>query len=473
MIEISGQLNHPNVAQVYDSGFDRARRLHYMVMERVDGRTLKEELSELVKLSPERAVDLLMQITSALEYLHELGIIHRNLNPGNLLCLPNGGVKLIGFGLVTMVDKNQTNVSTVTLDEMDQSFYLAPEQLSDNGTNHVADLYAAGAVAYRALTGVSPALAASPSSHLTRARNHERLPSVAEVAPRLPARLISIIDRCLEPYPEDRYPSASALKSDLRELINPEGMDERVLERMRNSLSAMLPDSPEIQGFDTAVMFRPAQHGVGGDFYDIFPMKDGEYGVCVGDVTGHGMETLAVVGMSKMALRIFAQRTKEPRQALTLAHREIVGDLVANTFVSAILMRICPNKKILHYARAGQNPPILFNPRRPRGVYLLNAPGMALGLVKGRKLKVEQRKVRLISGDLLFVLTDGIVEATNADGDEYDLQRLVAFLRKHYEEPAEQIVLRLAGELEQFTRRGRPEHESAEDDRTALVLKLL
>jgi len=473
MIEISGRLNHPNVARVYDSGFDKARKLHYIVMERVDGRTLKDELAERGKLESEQAIDLLMQITSALKYLHDQGIIHRNVCPANLLWLPNQQVKLIGFGLVTRIEDDLADSSIVGHAEYDQSYYLAPELLSDNGAGARADIYAAGGVAYRALTGIFPKLADSAMEHLDKLSAGERIPRLREVAPRMPEQLADIVDRCLEPNPDDRYPSSAALKSDLRGLINPEGMDEKMLVRMRNHLSAMLPDSPDLNGFDTAVMFRPAEHGVGGDFYDIFPMNDGNYGVCVGDVTGHGIETLAVVGMSKMAVRILARRAKGPRAALMLAHRELVGDLVANTFVSAILMQISPKEKLLRYARAGQNPPILFNPARKKAVYLLNAPGMALGMIKGRPLKVEQRKIKLIPGDLLFIMTDGIVEAADIDGDEYGMQRLIAFLRKHYDKPAEQLVLRLAGELEQFTHRDRPDYQGQEDDRTALVLKLL
>lgn len=468
MVESAARLNHPNLVRVYDSGHDPQRDLHYKVMECLDeGRTMGQILAESGRLPAEQVISYLLQVTTAIEYLHSQGVVHRNLHPANVLVMPNKAVKLAGLSAIGYGPDDPPDPP----EAVDHAVYLAPEQFRAIApVDQRADFYAIGSLAYRALTGEPPTIWATTLDHLQALVRGERLPSVRRKARHCPAELAAIVDRCLSPDADERYPNASALKSELRALAHGEG--EKTLVRMRSHLAAMLPSSPQIPGFQGAVLFRPCE-GVGGDFYDVFECRNTEeWGLVVGDVTGHGMEAMTIVGMAKMAIRILARRTMGPRNALVLAHRELAEDLAANTFVSALLGRINPTTKMMRYARAGQNPPLLFNPERDPVISTLEGTGMALGMLKSGDLPLEERQLQLIPGDLLVALTDGIVEAPRpSDGEQFGLERLIAFLRENYHLSPQQMALELAGVLEQYTI-GVDEQAVQEDDWTVVFLKL-
>ena len=466
MVELSARLSHPNLVRVYDSGYDAARELHFKVMESLDdARTLAQVLAEQGRLAPDVLLPILVQVAAALEHLHERGIVHRNLHPANVMVLPSQRIKLAGLSQLAIEASEAPDV----LDSLEQAVYLAPEQFKGKGEAR-SDLYSLGAIGYRALSGELPTAWPSPAAHFAALGRGEPIPPLGRKARGSADELVALIERAMHPDPEQRYPNASALKGDLRALTTPEGSNEQTLARMRSHLSAMLPSSPQVPGFQSAVLYRPAQ-GVGGDFYDVFACSNtDEWGLVVGDVTGHGMEAMSIAGMAKMAIRILARRTQGPRNALLLAHRELSGDLARNTFVSAILLLISPTTRLVRYARAGQNPPILYNPQRDPPIQILQAPGMALGMIKHGDLPLEERQLQLVPGDLLLVLTDGIVETPDATGQQFGLERLVSFVRTNYHLAPQQMALELAGVLEQYSI-GDREAAVQEDDWTVLFLK--
>jgi phosphoserine phosphatase RsbU/P len=195
----------------------------------------------------------------------------------------------------------------------------------------------------------------------------------------------------------------------------------------------MLPDPPEAKGFDIATVYRPAST-VSGDFFDFFTTKDGNIGIVVGDVSGHGVEAGMLMGMSKMTVNIYGRMVESPMEVLKLANRDLCGALDGKTFVSLAYGVIDAKERKLTYARAGHNPAILFNSRwNPAEPRKLMPPGLALGVVKGGQFDavIQEQVEALQEGDLLFQYTDGVVEAPDVNKKQFGEARLLDTLIRY------------------------------------------
>ncbi|MEW6435345.1 MAG: serine/threonine-protein kinase [Myxococcota bacterium] len=199
-------LRHPNIVSIVDRG--RTADTYYLVMEYVDGQSLRERMR-----SPDfdvpRALLTLLQVTRAIEYAHQRGVIHRDLKPENILFDEQAGdiPKVTDFGLAGFDEKAgqaQLNL-TQTHVSMGTASYMAPEQAVDaKSAGPRADVYSLGVMLYECLTGELPVGTFDP-------------PSVRK--PGVDKRLDAIVARCLKPAPEDRYPSAAALLAELEKLV--------------------------------------------------------------------------------------------------------------------------------------------------------------------------------------------------------------------------------------------------------------
>ena len=175
----------------------------------------------------------------------------------------------------------------------------------------------------------------------------------------------------------------------------------------------MLPRPPRIPGFDFDCCYIPCSD-VSGDFYDFVRIDDTHLGICIGDVSGHGIEAAMVMGMAKKSLQLFARDGGSPNEVLALANRDLGHDLLDGTFVSAAYGILDIAKRTFLFARAGNNPPYLVNPLRNPPVIRLKPNGLAIGVDKAgaRFAKVtEELSLQLRPGDLVFQFTDGVVEA--------------------------------------------------------------
>lgn len=175
----------------------------------------------------------------------------------------------------------------------------------------------------------------------------------------------------------------------------------------------MLPKPPSLAGFDFDCRYIPCD-AVSGDFYDFIQLDDGKLGISIGDVSGHGIEAAVVMGMAKKALQIFARDGCTPREVLALANQNLSRDLLEGTFVSAAYGILDTSKRTFTFARAGNNPPFLVNPRRDPQIAEVKPNGLAIGVDKtGARFSkmIQEQTIQLKTGDLIFQYTDGVVEA--------------------------------------------------------------
>lgn len=207
-------LSHPNVVSIYDVGQEDG--LHYLIMEYVEGRSLKDLISERAPLPPLEAIDISLQICDALEHAHENGVIHRDIKPHNILITRNGRVKVTDFGIAQAVSEVTMSHSGTMIGSV---HYLAPEQARGGVIGATADIYSLGIVLYEMLTGDLPFHGETPVAVALKHLQESPRP-VSVLNPNVPPALERIVMRTLEKDPSRRYPSAAALRSDLLAVKN-------------------------------------------------------------------------------------------------------------------------------------------------------------------------------------------------------------------------------------------------------------
>ncbi len=219
----AASLNHPNVVAVYDTGEDvlgagaTAETVPFIVMELVEGITLKELLASGNKLVPERALEITSGILAALDYSHRHGIVHRDIKPGNVMLTTSGAVKVMDFGIArATADAGLTGTSTSTV--MGTAAYLSPEQAQGLSVDSRSDLYSAGVVLFELLTRRPPFVADAPVA-VAFAHVNEPPPVPSTLDPTLPAELDPILARALAKDPAKRYQTAVEFRADVERAI--------------------------------------------------------------------------------------------------------------------------------------------------------------------------------------------------------------------------------------------------------------
>jgi eukaryotic-like serine/threonine-protein kinase len=213
----SAALNHPSIVAVYDTGDDVVDGVSvpYIVMEYVEGRTLREVVREGRRILPERALEITADICDALEYSHRAGIVHRDIKPANVMLTPDGGVKVMDFGIARAVSTaTQTAAMTQTGAVMGTAQYLSPEQVQGQSVDARSDVYSTGCLLYELLTGQPPFVGDSPVSvAYQHVQQDPRPPSMLD--PQLPAVADAITLTALQKNPGDRYQSAAQMRQDI------------------------------------------------------------------------------------------------------------------------------------------------------------------------------------------------------------------------------------------------------------------
>ncbi|WNV75700.1 Stk1 family PASTA domain-containing Ser/Thr kinase [Geodermatophilus sp. DSM 44513] len=213
--QAAASLNHPAIVAVYDTGEDRTARgaTPYIVMEYVEGETLRDLLRREGVLSPEQAMTLTADICNALDFSHRNGIVHRDVKPGNVMITPEGTVKVMDFGIARAVsDSAATMTSTAAV--IGTAQYLSPEQARGESVDARSDVYSTGCLLYELVTGAPPFTGDSPVSvAYQHVREDPRLPSSVNRA--VPPELDAILLKALSKNPANRYQSAADMRSDL------------------------------------------------------------------------------------------------------------------------------------------------------------------------------------------------------------------------------------------------------------------
>lgn len=213
----TASLNHPNIVGIQDQGWNEGGApAVFIVMEYVDGSTLREYLFERGSLTLDEVLSFMIPVTSALSEAHRIGIIHRDLKPENILISKDGRVKIADFGLARGADlgATQTAESSVVLGSVS---YLSPEQVERGISDARSDVYSLGITLYELLTGAKPFDGDSP---ITIAYKHvnESVPSVHTLKPDLPPEIGRIVSKATDRNPDKRYADASGLMEDLLSL---------------------------------------------------------------------------------------------------------------------------------------------------------------------------------------------------------------------------------------------------------------
>ncbi len=211
----SAALNHPAIVAVYDTGEEvsaTGEKLPFIVMEFVNGRTLKEVLAAEQRIQPRRALEMIADICAALEFSHRHGIIHRDIKPGNVMVTQNGQVKVMDFGIARALASGATTM-TQTSAVIGTAQYLSPEQARGESVDARSDVYAAGCVLFELLVGHPPFVGDSPVSvAYQHVREDPKAPSDInrEVSPDVDA----IVLKALAKNPLNRYQSAQEMRAD-------------------------------------------------------------------------------------------------------------------------------------------------------------------------------------------------------------------------------------------------------------------
>ena len=216
----AASLNHPSIVAVYDTGEDMVGNLPvpYIVMEFVDGRTLRDLLRDDRRLLPERAAEITDGVLRALDYSHRNGIVHRDIKPGNVMLTRAGEVKVMDFGIARAVSDSQMTM-TQTAQVIGTAQYLSPEQARGERVDARSDLYSTGCLLYELLTGRPPFTGDSPVAIAYQHVKEEPVPP-SQVDPEVPPWADAIVLKAMQKSPGERYQSAGEMRNDIQRALS-------------------------------------------------------------------------------------------------------------------------------------------------------------------------------------------------------------------------------------------------------------
>jgi serine/threonine protein kinase len=215
--KLCAKIRHPHVVEVYDCGLDPKAKVHYLVMELVEGATFAGLIEEHGRLPWSDAVAYTMQIADALVHVHGQAIIHRDIKPANILVSYEGHAKLADLGLAKQIDAAAS--LTVQGVAMGSPAYMPPEQIRDaSSATPRSDLYALGATLYQALSGCLPFDGRTASEVMEKVLKTQA-PPLNGIVPDLPLGVVAVCDRLLSKEPERRPKDAQELVNELAQVV--------------------------------------------------------------------------------------------------------------------------------------------------------------------------------------------------------------------------------------------------------------
>ena len=216
----ASSLSHPNIVEMYDVGEDDGR--YFIVMEYVEGVTLKNLIKRRGALTLSEVIDIMLQLTSAIACAHDSYIIHRDIKPQNVLILDDGRVKITDFGIAMALNSNEL---TQTNSVMGSVHYLPPEQANGTGATIKSDIYSLGILMYELITGNLP-FKGDSAVEIAIKQMKEPIPSIVEQNPNLPQSVENIILKASAKNPKNRYESARQMYEDLTTCLDESRLKE-------------------------------------------------------------------------------------------------------------------------------------------------------------------------------------------------------------------------------------------------------
>lgn len=212
----ASSLSHPNIVEMYDVGEDDGK--YFIVMEYVDGKTLKSLIKKRGALTLSEVIDIMLQLTSAIACAHDSYIIHRDIKPQNVMILEDGRVKIMDFGIAMALGSNEL---TQTNSVMGSVHYLPPEQANGKGSTIKSDIYSLGILMFELLTGKLP-FKGDNAVEIAIKQMKEAIPSVCKMNPNIPQSVENIILKASAKNPKNRYDSVKEMRQDIEKCMEPE-----------------------------------------------------------------------------------------------------------------------------------------------------------------------------------------------------------------------------------------------------------
>lgn len=219
----ASSLKHPNIVEMYDVGEDDGK--YFIVMEYINGKTLKSLVKKRGALTLSEVNDIMLQLTSAVACAHDSYIIHRDIKPQNVMILEDGRVKITDFGIAMALNSNEL---TQTNSVMGSVHYLPPEQANGSGSTIKSDIYSLGILMFELLTGKLP-FKGENAVEIAIKQMKEPIPSVIEINPNIPQSVENIILRACAKNPRNRYDSAAEMYEDIKTSLDPLRFEEKRL----------------------------------------------------------------------------------------------------------------------------------------------------------------------------------------------------------------------------------------------------
>ena len=216
----ASSLSHPNIVEMYDVGEDNGT--YYIVMEYIQGKTLKQLIKKRGALTLSECIDIMTQLTDGVDHAHASYIIHRDLKPQNIMIQDNGEIKITDFGIAMALNNTQL---TQTNSVMGSVHYLPPEQASGKGATVKSDIYSMGIMFFELLTGKLP-FKGDNAVEIAFKQIKDDIPSIREINPSIPQSVENIILKATAKNPKNRYNSAKEMHDDLATCLNEERMNE-------------------------------------------------------------------------------------------------------------------------------------------------------------------------------------------------------------------------------------------------------
>lgn len=218
----ASSLSHPNIVEMYDVGEDNGK--YFIVMEYIEGRTLKSLIKKRGALTISETIDIMLQLTSGLACAHDSYIIHRDIKPQNILILDDGRIKITDFGIAMALNSKEL---TQTNSVMGSVHYLPPEQANGSGATVQSDIYSAGILMYELLVGKLP-FKGDNAVEIALKQMKEQIPSVRDYNPDIPQSVENIILKATAKNPKNRYQTAKEMHDDIKTALERKD-EERII----------------------------------------------------------------------------------------------------------------------------------------------------------------------------------------------------------------------------------------------------